>query len=65
MFGKERYLSETHMTLAGKGDQRLGDIVARLRHEGSGGVPAVAELVTGIPGSSSGTVRRVVLVGGG
>ena len=52
------------MTLAGQGDQRVGDIVARgQRHQGCDGAPALAELVTGIPDSSSGTVRRVVLVG--
>ena len=54
------------MTLgAHKGYQRLDAIIGRLRHEGCGGALAVAEPATGIPGSSSGTVRRVVLVGDG
>jgi hypothetical protein len=28
---RERYLAETHMTLAGFGDHRLGDLLARVR----------------------------------
>ena len=60
--GRERFLAETHMTLAGHGDRRIGDILARLRHDRCGGVPASAELVTGIPGISSGTVRRISLI---
>ena len=35
--GRERYAAETHMTIAGLGDQRIGDLLARLRHDGCGG----------------------------
>jgi hypothetical protein len=61
--GQERYLSETHLTLVGWGDLPIGDFIKRLRHEGCGGEPKLVELLTGIPGSSSGRVRRIVLVG--
>jgi hypothetical protein len=36
----------------------------RLRHEGCGGLPAKAELLTGIDGVSSSPVRRIVLRSG-
>jgi hypothetical protein len=58
---RERYLAETHMTLAGFGDHRLGDLLARMRHDGCGERPQFAELLTGIPGASR-PVRRIVLV---
>jgi hypothetical protein len=58
---RERYLAETHMTLEGFGDQRIGDLLARMRHDGCGGRPAFVELLTGIPGASR-PVRRVVLI---
>jgi hypothetical protein len=60
--GRERYLSETHLSLAGWGDLRVGEFIKRLRHEGCGGAPKLVELVTGIAGSSV-RVRRIVLVG--
>jgi hypothetical protein len=53
--GHERYLAETHMTIAGLGDQRIGDLLARMRHYGCGGRPQFVELLTGIPGGSSAT----------
>jgi hypothetical protein len=56
-----RYLAETHMTIAGLGDQRVGDLLARMRHDGCGGRPQFAELVTRIPGASR-PVRRIVLI---
>jgi hypothetical protein len=49
------------MTIAGLGDRRIGDLLARMRHDGCGGRPAFAELVTGIPGASR-PVRRIVLI---
>ena len=49
---RERYLAETHMTLAGFGDQRVGDLLARLRHDGCCGQPEFVEVITGIPGAS-------------
>jgi hypothetical protein len=61
--GRERYLSERHVTLAGRGDMLVGELVEKkLRHEGCGGRPKLAELVTDIPGSSSGSVRRILLI---
>jgi hypothetical protein len=35
--------------------------VARMRHDGCGGLPGRAELLTGIEGASSRPVRRIVL----
>jgi hypothetical protein len=49
------------MTIAGLGDRRIGDLLARMRHDGCGGRPAFAELVTGIPGASR-PVWRIVLI---
>ncbi len=45
-------------------DRKLGDILARMRHDGCGGRAAKAELLTGIEGASSRSVRRIVLLGG-
>jgi hypothetical protein len=59
--GRERYAAEIHMTIAGLGDRRIGDLLARMRHDGCCGRPAFAELVTGIPGASR-PVRRIVLI---
>ena len=59
--GRERYAAETHMTIAGLGDRRIGDLLARMRHDGCGGRPQFARLVTGIPGASR-PVRRIVLI---
>jgi hypothetical protein len=59
--GRERYLSETHLTLAGFGDRRLGDLIAKMHHDGCGGRPEFVELITGIPGASR-PVRRIVLI---
>ena len=36
----------------------------RMRHDGCGGLPVRAELLTGIEGASGRPVRRIVLVGG-
>jgi hypothetical protein len=50
------------LTIAGgHGDRRVGDLVARLTHEGCGGKPKLVELITGIPGLSA-WQRRIVLV---
>jgi hypothetical protein len=43
---------------------RLRDLLARARHEGCGGQPAKAELVTGTESAVSAPVRRIVLRGG-
>ena len=45
-------------------DRMLRDILARMRHDGCGGLAAKAELLTGIEGVSSRPVRRIVLLGG-
>jgi hypothetical protein len=42
----------------------IRDIIARMRHDGCGGLPGRAELLTGIEGASSRPVRRIVLIGG-
>jgi hypothetical protein len=59
--GRERYLAETHLTIAGHGYERVGDLIRRLKHEGCGGKPKLVELITGIPGSSA-WLRRIVLL---
>jgi hypothetical protein len=59
--GRERYAADTHMATAGLGDQRIGDLLARMRYDGCGGRPAFVELLTGIPGASR-PVRRIVLI---
>jgi hypothetical protein len=40
------------------------DLLARMRHDGCGGLPGRAELMTGIEGASSRPVRCVVLRAG-
>jgi hypothetical protein len=35
--GRERYLAETHLTLDGIGDVRVGGLIGRVRHSGCGG----------------------------
>jgi hypothetical protein len=49
------------MAMAGFGDQRLNDLLAKMRHDGCGGRPEFVELITGIPGASR-PVRRIVLI---
>ena len=58
--GREKYMAETHATLAGHGDRIIGEIIERMRHDGSGGQVGLVELLTGIPGASR-PVRRIVL----
>jgi hypothetical protein len=41
----------------------LSLFLARMRHEGCGGLPGRAELMTGLEAASSGPVRRIVLLG--
>jgi hypothetical protein len=48
------------MTLAACGDQIVGDLIARMRHDGCDGRPEFVELLTGIPGASR-SVSRIVL----
>jgi len=42
-------------------DRSLFDILHQMRHDGCGGLPGRAELLTGIEGASSRPVRRIVL----
>jgi hypothetical protein len=51
-------ISETHMP---QGDMLIRDILDRMRHDGCGGWPEKAELLTGIEGASSRPVRRIVV----
>ena len=41
----------------------IRDILAKMRHDGCGGLAGKAELLTGIEGVSSRPVRRIVLLG--
>ena len=45
-------------------DRSLRDILAKMRHDGCGGLAAKAELLSGIEGVTSRPVRRIVLVEG-
>jgi hypothetical protein len=61
--GKTVMHNETHMTDRQRGIV-LRVLLSRMRHDGCGGRPARAELLTGIEGVSSRPVRRIVLIGG-
>jgi hypothetical protein len=54
-------VNEAH---ARRWDRSLRDIIARMRHDGCGGLAAKAELLTGIEGVSSRPVRRIVVLDG-
>jgi hypothetical protein len=45
-------------------DSRLSEILAKMRHDGCGGRPLKAELLSGVEGVSSQPVRRIVLRAG-
>jgi hypothetical protein len=45
-----------------QGEMRIRDIIDRMRHDGCGGRPEKAELLTGVEGASSRPVRRIVLM---
>ena len=59
--GQQRMFSETH---SAQRDMLIRDILYRMRHDGCGGRPSRAELLTGVEGASSRPVRRIVLIGG-
>jgi len=59
--GKVQMVNEAHARWPR--NRKLRDVMARMRHEGCGGRPAKAELLTGIEGVSSPPVRRIVLAG--
>jgi hypothetical protein len=48
--GKVQMVNEAHMK---RGAMPIRDIIARMRHDGSGGRAGKAELLTGIAGASS------------
>jgi hypothetical protein len=47
--GKDRMISETHANAAQR-DMPIRDLIARMRHDGCGGLAGKAELLTGIDG---------------
>jgi hypothetical protein len=61
--GKVTMLNEAH-TPGGRRNLPIRALLARMRHEGCGGLAGKAELLTGIEGVSSRPVRRIVLRGG-
>jgi hypothetical protein len=56
---KERIINESHMPPC---DLTIREMLGRMRHDGCGGRPGKAELLTGIEGVSSRPVRRIVLI---
>ena len=46
--GRERYLAETHLTLADYCDRRLSDLIAQMNDDGCSARLKVAELITAI-----------------
>ena len=59
--GKDRMLNEVHMSAPQRG-MTLRVLIARMRHEGCGGLAGEAELLTGIEGVSQRPVRKIVLI---
>jgi len=57
--GKDRMLNEAHTSHR---YLPLREILKRARHDGCGGRPGRAELLTGLTGASSRPVRKIVLV---
>ena len=58
--GKVSKLNEAH-TRGRRREIPLRALLARMRHDGCGGIAGNAELLTGIEGVSSRPVRRIVL----
>ena len=56
--GKERMFNEVH---SAQRAMLIRDILAKMRHDGCGGLAGKAELLTGIEGVSSRPVRRILL----
>jgi hypothetical protein len=56
--GSMRMISETHTP---RGALTIREILTHMRHDRCGGRPGRVELVTGVEGSSSRPVRRIVL----
>ncbi len=58
--GKVRMVNEVHAPWRVR---TLHDILARMRHDGCGGLAGKTELLTGVQGVSSESVQRIVLRG--
>jgi hypothetical protein len=58
--GKVRMLNEAHTT-GRRREMPLRVLLARIHHDGCGGLPGRAELLTGIEGTSSRPERKIVL----
>jgi hypothetical protein len=54
-------LNEAHTT-GRRREMPIRALLARMRHDGCGGIAGKAELLTGIDGVSSRPVRRIVLI---
>ena len=61
--GKVAMLNEAHTT-GRRREMPLRALLARMRHDGCGGIAGKAELLTGIDGVSSRPVRKIVLRSG-
>jgi hypothetical protein len=57
--GKVQIINEAHAKAWR--DKTLGQILARMRHDGCGGLPGSSELLSGADGGSSRPVRKLVL----
>ena len=57
--GKVQRVNESH---AGWRHGTLRTMLAKMRHDGCGGIAAKAELLTGIEGVSARPVRKIVLI---
>jgi hypothetical protein len=58
--GKVSMLSDVNTT-GRRREMPLRDLLARMRHDGCGGLAGKAELLTGIESASSRPVRKIVL----
>jgi hypothetical protein len=58
--GKVQMVNEAHTT-GRRRDMPLRTLLARMRHDGCGGLAGKAELLSGIEGVSSRPVRKIVL----
>ena len=58
--GKPTMINEAHCTQRQRA-LPLRDFLARMRHDGCGGLAAKAELLTGVEGANSRPVRKIVL----
>jgi hypothetical protein len=59
--GKVTMINEARAATKLRG-RPLVEILARMHHEGCGGLPGKAELLSGIEGASSRPVRKIVLM---